>query len=53
MNGNCRRSLWHQDHLVYGNLVMSRTSIAGRARVRRLYIARGLFVIVTAVSLIL
>jgi geranylgeranylglycerol-phosphate geranylgeranyltransferase len=35
------------------NLVMSRTSVAGRAQVRRLYLAWGLFVVVTAVSLIL
>lgn len=34
------------------NLIMSRTSVAGRAQVRRLYLAWGLFVIVTAVSLI-
>ena len=35
------------------NLVMSRTSIAGRMQVRRLYLAWGLFVVVTTVSMIL
>jgi geranylgeranylglycerol-phosphate geranylgeranyltransferase len=35
------------------NLVRSRTSVAGRVQVRRLYLAWGLFVVVTAVSLIL